>query len=125
MEDLYSRINRLCIENGTNVSAVCRELKINRSSLSELKAGRAKSVSSDKIIKLADYFKVSAKYIQTGEADEPAPELVNNDPELTEYIDQLKNRKEMRMLFSLAKDATKADVEKAVKVIEALFDNKD
>ena len=41
--------------------------------------------------------------------------------ELQEYLEELKNRPEMRMLFSLAKGATKEDVEKAVKIIEALI----
>ena len=42
------------------------------------------------------------------------------DAELTEYLEVLRSRPECRMLFSLAKDATKADVEKAVAIIEAL-----
>ena len=42
------------------------------------------------------------------------------DQELTEYLEVLRSRPECRMLFSLAKDATKADVEKAVAIIEAL-----
>ena len=41
--------------------------------------------------------------------------------ELQEYLEELKNRSEMRMLFSLAKKATKEEVEKAVKIIEALM----
>lgn len=40
--------------------------------------------------------------------------------ELQEYLEELKNRSEMRMLFSLAKGATKEDVMQAVKIIEAL-----
>lgn len=40
--------------------------------------------------------------------------------ELQEYLEELKNRNEMRMLFSLAKGATKEDVMQAVKIIEAL-----
>ena len=40
--------------------------------------------------------------------------------ELQEYLEELKNREEMRMLFSLAKGATKEDVMQAVKIIEAL-----
>lgn len=43
--------------------------------------------------------------------------------ELQDYLEELKNRPEMRMLFSLAKNATKEDVEKAVKIIEALKNN--
>lgn len=42
------------------------------------------------------------------------------DIELQEYLEELKNRSEMRMLFSLAKGATKEDVMQAVKIIEAL-----
>lgn len=40
--------------------------------------------------------------------------------ELNEYLELLKNRPECRMLFSLTKDATKEEVEKAVAIIEAL-----
>lgn len=47
--------------------------------------------------------------------------LVNGDEELTEYLELLKNSPEHRLMFSLTKDATKADVEKAVKIIETLL----
>lgn len=59
----------------------------------------------------------------------PAAELMgwakekNAAPEddgLAEYLEMLRSRPECRMLFSVAKDATKADVEKAVAIIEAL-----
>ena len=40
--------------------------------------------------------------------------------DLREYLDVLRTRPECRMLFSLAKDATKEDVERAVAIIEAL-----
>ena len=45
---------------------------------------------------------------------------VNSDIDLTEYLEWLAKRPELRMLFSVTKDATKADVEKAVRIIEAL-----
>lgn len=53
-------------------------------------------------------------------ASENDGKYVNGDPELTEYLEMLANRGECRMLFSLAKDATKEDVELAVQMIEAL-----
>ena len=46
--------------------------------------------------------------------------LINGDEELTEYLEALKTRPEMRMLFQISKDATKEDVEAAVRVIEAI-----
>ena len=36
------------------------------------------------------------------------------------YLEQLRDRPELRMLFSLTKNATKQDVEAAVRIIEAL-----
>lgn len=69
--------------------------------------------------KLSEMFDVSVDYLLGNEEKEKP--LVNGDEELTEYLEELKNRDEMRMLFSLTKGATKADVEKAVKVIEAML----
>lgn len=68
--------------------------------------------------RLSDYFGIPKSQI----LDEANlhPQVINNDPELTAYLDELRTRPEMRMLFSVAKDASKADVEKAVAIIEAL-----
>ena len=73
---------------------------------------------SDKLQKIAGYFDVSVDYL-LGKTDEKKP-LVHDDEELTEYLEELKNRSEMRMLFKLSKGATKEEVEQAVKIIEAL-----
>ncbi len=115
---MYKRIEELCKRQGTDITKMCRELNIPRSSLSELKSGRAKSISADKVAKIANYFGVSALYITDG-IEEEKP-LVNNDEELTEYLEELKNRDEMRMLFSVTKTCTKEEVEQAVRIIEAL-----
>jgi len=59
----------------------------------------------------------------TGLSDEKDPKkkpLINGDEELTEYLEQPRTRPEMRMLFSISKNATKEDVERAVAIIEAL-----
>lgn len=67
---------------------------------------------------IADFFNVDMNYLMSGSAT--PNELVNGDPELTAYLEVLRTRPEMRMLFSVAKGATKEDVEKAVAIIEAL-----
>ena len=43
------------------------------------------------------------------------------DPELFEYMEELKNRPELKMYIGLAKGATKEEVMKAVSIVEALF----
>lgn len=64
---------------------------------------------------IADTFNVDMNTLTDSKA---SAEL---NAELQEYLEELKNRPEMRMLFSLTKGATKEDVEKAVKIIEALI----
>lgn len=62
----------------------------------------------------------AAELLKHSHGSDARSDLVNDDPELTTYLDSLRTRPEIRMLFSVAKDATKADVEKAVAIIEAL-----
>ena len=59
-------------------------------------------------------------FIKMGRADYIYPLLVNGDPELTEYLEALRDRPELRMLFSTTRNATKEDIEKTVRIIEAL-----
>ena len=70
--------------------------------------------------KIADYFHIPKSEILDDDHERKGTPLVNDDPELTEYLETLRTRPEMRMLFSVSKDATKEDVEKAVAIIEAL-----
>ena len=118
MSIFYERIAQLCRERGISGGRMCGDLGISRSMLTDLKMGRKKTVGADTAAKIASYLGVSVDYL-TGDSDEKKL-LVNNDEELTEYLEALKNRSEMRMLFNLAKNASKEDVERAVKIIEAL-----
>ena len=81
MSTMYSRIEKLCKENYLDITKLCRELQIPRSSLSELKSGRAKSISADKVSKIADYFHVSASYITNGISDKFSQHTVDKEKE--------------------------------------------
>jgi transcriptional regulator with XRE-family HTH domain len=115
---MYGIIEDLCTRNGIKPGRLCSELSISRGTLGDLKAGRTKSLSMEVVTKIAGYFSVSTDYLLGNEEKEKP--LVNGDEELTEYLEVLKTRPEMRMLFQLSKDATKEDVEAAVRIIEAL-----
>lgn len=121
MFNMYNIIENLCKEKGITVTEMCRELKINRSSLSELKQGRAKSLSNDKVIKIAKYFGVTAEYI-SGEQDNIMVEAHNEpiylDDETREIIDELRTRPEMKILFSVSKNVTKEDIEATVEILK-------
>ena len=98
---------------------MCSDVGISKGLLTDLKMGRRTGVSAVTAQKIASYFGVSVGYL-LGEEEQKEKPLVNGDEELTEYLEMLKTRPEIRMLFQLSKDATKEDVEKAVKIIEAL-----
>ena len=98
---------------------MCTDLGISKSLMTDLKSGRKKTISAITAQKIASYFGVTVGYL-LGEDEQKEKPLVNDDEELNDYLEVLKTRPEMRMLFQLSKDATKEDVEAAVRIIEAL-----
>lgn len=74
MSDLYSNIHALCEKEGIKDGALCANIGIRRSFLSELKAGRTKSLSAKVLSKIAAYFNVSVDYLLTGEQKENPPQ---------------------------------------------------
>lgn len=128
MSNMYNIIENLCKSNNMTVTEMCRELKITRSSLSELKQGRAKSLSADKVIKIAKYFGVSAEYI-SGEQDNIMVEAHNEpiylDDETRNIIDELRTRPEMKILFSVSKNVTKEDIEATVEILKRMQKDSD
>jgi len=119
MWTLYDRLEALCRERGIKGGRMCTDLGISKSLMTDLKSGRKKTISAITAQKIASYFGVTVGYL-LGEEEQKEKPLVNGDEELTEYLEVLKTRPEMRMLFQLSKDATKEDVEAAVRIIEAL-----
>ena len=117
MSDLYNRIEELCKEKNESITTMCRASGVSRASLSDLKMGRNQTLSAETLSKIAAHFGVSVDYLLGKKNEKP---LINGDEELTEYVEMLKNRPECRMLFQLSKNATKEDVEAAVRIIEAL-----
>ena len=71
---------------------------------------------SNMLKKLTEIFSCQMSDLLSPAEDRPG----QIDNELTEYLEMLRTRPECRMLFSLTKDATKEDVEKAVAIITAL-----
>lgn len=101
--------------NNKKQADLVMELGLKTSTVSDWVNGK-KYPRVDKMQLLADYFGI----LKSDLTEEHDTSKLTDDIELQEYLEELKNRSEMRMLFSLAKGATKEDVEKAVKIIEAL-----
>ena len=70
---LYELILELCSNKGIKPGRMCSDLGFSRSTMSDLKMGRKKSLSSDYLSKIAEYFDVSVDYLLTGGQKEKAP----------------------------------------------------
>lgn len=115
----YDLFKQLCDDKGVSPNKACIEMGLSRSIAAKWK-NTDSAPGRDTLKRIADYFGVSMEYLVTGEEQKEKP-LVNGDEELTEYLEILRTRPEMKMMFQLTKDATKADVEKAVKIIETML----
>lgn len=89
---------------------------------------RTQEPSGKKLALVADFFGVSLDFLM-GKEDKKLDSAVffdenddevKFDDEVYEILDTLRKRPDMRMLFSISKKATKEDILKAVKIIEAL-----
>lgn len=113
----YDTFLYLCNQNNISPSAAALDMGFQKSVVTRWKGGTIPRDAN--LQKVADYFGVSVDYLLNGETKK-SPAVKTEDDELSEYLEELKNREEMRMLFSLAKNATKEDVQRAVAIIEAL-----
>ena len=113
----YDRFVYLCAEKGVSPSRAALDAGISKSLVTKWKTNNIEIPSPDVLMKLSKYFGLPVSELLGEETDKP---LINGDEELTEYVQMLKTRPECRMLFQLSKNATKEDVEAAVRIIEAL-----
>lgn len=79
-----------------------------------LRIGEALNTSVDSLLGAAKASSIEVRDENNG--------VIVLDDDTLEYIDSLRTRPEMKMLFSVSKKATKEDIIKAVKIIEALRD---
>lgn len=102
------------IELGMTMAELAKKVGVSEATISRWESGDIANMKRDKIVLLARALNVSPGFIM-GCEDE-------NNTELDEYLEELRTRPELKMLFSITKNATKEDVEKAVRIIEALID---
>ena len=108
-------------ENLTNLLQRCgktqlqlaNSLDVSKSTVSSWCSG-SKMPRMGKIDEIAAWLSVSRSEL----IEEGGGNADNND--VSDLLEALRTRPEMRMLFSMSKDATKEDIEKAVAIIEAL-----
>lgn len=129
----YERFLHLCEDKKIAPSAAATQAGFNRGTVSVWKkkyeAGQDVNPDQEIIDKICAFFGCSEQWLRgISDREEKSPSKSGEgdhaidyvDDELKEYLDELRTRPEMRMLFSTTKNATKAQIEAIVKFIEGL-----
>ena len=114
-----NRLKEIRKIKGLTQKQVAEHIGITQNAYSYWETGRNK-IDNESLKKLADFFGVSVDYLLGRDTIEGSGE--NVDPEVLEYIEELKKRDDLQMLIVAARDVTKEDIEKAIKIIQALKD---
>lgn len=112
------KIKTLRKSMGLTQTELGERVGVKKNAVSKWECGRVEDIPTSTIKALAALFGVPASYLIDDDSEEQP--LVNDDEELTEYLEDLKTRPELRMLFQLSRNATVEEVEQAVRIIEAL-----
>lgn len=91
MVDLYKLILDLCEQKGVSGGKMCADIGVSRSFMTELKKGRAKTITFATAQKLADYFNVSVDYFDPEKEKTPDAETsrANEHIKFNELLDTL------------------------------------
>lgn len=111
------RLKQLRQQAGYTLEYVGEQIGVSKQTMQRYESGVIANIPKNRIEELARVYSTTPEYIMGWET---TPE----DSELDEYLQQLRTRPEMRMYFSLAKGATKEDVETAVRIVEAYLKGK-
>ena len=113
----YDRFITLCAQKGISPSKAAVDAGLSKSTVSKWKSNPESMPTGAAIEKLKAYFGVSTSEL-LGEKEKATIDVVDDD--LREYLDTLRERPEMRMLFSTTKTATKEQIEAIVHFIEGM-----
>lgn len=88
MDNIYNLIDNLCKQKKSNITAMCHEIGISRTALSELKSGRTRKLSSDNMMKIAKYLDTTVEYL-SGEKEQKEKPAENGElrPIVKELMD--------------------------------------
>lgn len=127
MKSFSERLKQLRQQFGWTQDDLANKMGVSRSTIAGYEAkSKLREPDFETVQKLANLFDVSVDYLlgRTDSRETPQHDKINTSAdEVTELLETLHKRPEMKMLFSITKNATKEDIEKAVKIIEALKDN--
>jgi transcriptional regulator with XRE-family HTH domain len=98
---------------------LAEKLGVSRSTIFRYENGDIGKMPIDIIKPIAEALQTTPEYLMGWENIAVADKRLQN-AELSEYLEHLRTRPELKMLFDTTANATKREIEQAVKIIEAL-----
>ena len=111
---IYERIKTIAQSKGYSINRLEKELSLPRSSISKYNKN---APSVERVQKIADFLGVTVSDISGESSNQPAYYL---NPETAQMAQELFENKELRALFSTARDAKPDDLKTAADVLLAL-----
>lgn len=112
----YDLIKKLCKQHGITVTGMEKELGFSRGSLCKIETSKP---SMDKVQKIANFFNVSVEYLLSGGNIEHSDRYYL-DEETAQIAQEIFENKELRMLFSAARDSSPEDLKTTHEMLMAL-----
>ena len=105
--ETYNKIKNLCDSKNIKMSVLASSIGIRSSVFSELKMGRTKQLSTVTLQKIAAFFEVPVSFLIEGE----------------DLLEEKQNElfKKRKLLFDLSEKATEEDLDKMIKIFDAII----
>lgn len=128
MNTIGKRIKMLREDERLNQKELAKALNISNTTLSQYETGQ-RTPSDDIKIKLANFFNVSTDYLlgitDIKNQSEKISNAVEDDPELIEFWNELKEREDLQLLFKQTKNLSPKDIKQIIRIIKAIEDEED
>lgn len=109
------RVKNICKERKIPISRLERDLGFSNGYIGQLKKG---TFPADRLNSIANYLNLSPQYIMTGQENEI--EQYYHDEETAQMAQEIFENKELRLLFSAARDASPEDLKTTHDMLMAL-----
>jgi transcriptional regulator with XRE-family HTH domain len=118
-----NRIKDLRAEKGISQNELAKALGLTQQAISAYENG-LREPDLETLQKIADFFNVSVDYL-LGRTDVRNPsdeitEAVEDDPELLEFWNELKQREDLKLLFKQTKKLSPKDIKQVIRIIKAI-----
>ncbi len=114
---LYENVKDAAREKGYSINQLEKELGFARSYISKFKTI---TPSAEKIQAIADFLGVSSEYLMTGKERDGENVSYYHDNETAQMAQEIFENKELRLLFSAARDASPEDLKTTHDMLMAL-----